>query len=201
MKSRTSWKRGHVGSKTRSLGQILEKKSCVLSRGYIFSQILMKLGENVCLDEISDKFENGSFQVKKYVTRSYQKNLCLQPRHCDLNPCSLMLYNTNRKAQVSDPRAIKALLFHFPKMFSTLSETNYINLVMLKLSSTDAFNLDESTLLILGKELIKSLPIYTSFYIKRESRLLKTLLLWEKMSVNDILTAFSPCPCMFFKPL
>ena len=45
------FKLGHVGSKTRSLGQILEKP-CVRSRGHIFSPILMKLGQNVCLDKI-----------------------------------------------------------------------------------------------------------------------------------------------------
>ena len=62
IKSRTSSKLGHVGSKTRSLVQILEKP-CVCSRGHIFSPILMKLGQNVCLDEISDKFEIGSCGV------------------------------------------------------------------------------------------------------------------------------------------
>ena len=40
----------HVGSKTRSLGHIFEKP-CVRSRGHIFSLIIMKLGQNVCLDE------------------------------------------------------------------------------------------------------------------------------------------------------
>ena len=50
---------GHVGSKTRSPGQILEKP-CVRSRGHIFSRILMK----VCLDDISDEFENGLRGVK-----------------------------------------------------------------------------------------------------------------------------------------
>ena len=50
MKSQMSLKLGHVGSKTRSLGQVLEKP-CVCSRGHIFSQIIMKLGQNVCLDE------------------------------------------------------------------------------------------------------------------------------------------------------
>ena len=49
---------GHVRSKTRSLGQILEKPY-VLFRGHIFSPIMMKLGQNVCLDEILDKCENG----------------------------------------------------------------------------------------------------------------------------------------------
>ena len=59
IKSQTSSKMGHVGSKTSSLGRILEKP-CVRSRGHIFSPIIMKLGQNVYLDEISDKFENGS---------------------------------------------------------------------------------------------------------------------------------------------
>ena len=62
MKSWTSWKLGYVGSKTRSLGLILEKP-CVSPRGYIFSPIIIKLGQNVCLDEISDKIENGSCWV------------------------------------------------------------------------------------------------------------------------------------------
>ena len=57
------FKNGHVGSKTRSLGQILEKPS-VRSRGHIFSWILMKVGQDVCLDDISDKIENGSCGVK-----------------------------------------------------------------------------------------------------------------------------------------
>ena len=54
---------GHVGSKTRSLDQMLEKP-CVCPRGQIFSPIIMKLGRDVCLDEILDKFENGSHCVK-----------------------------------------------------------------------------------------------------------------------------------------
>ena len=57
------FKNGHVESKTRSLGQILEKPS-VRSRGHIFSWILMKVGQDVCLDDISDKIENGSCGVK-----------------------------------------------------------------------------------------------------------------------------------------
>ena len=47
---------GHVGAKTRSLGQILEKPF-ICCRGHIFSPIIMKLGLNVCLDEISDKLD------------------------------------------------------------------------------------------------------------------------------------------------
>ena len=63
MKSRTCLNMGHVGSKTRSLGQILEKAN-VRSKGHIFSPIIMKLGKNVCRDEISDEFKNGSCRVK-----------------------------------------------------------------------------------------------------------------------------------------
>ena len=54
---------GNLGSKTRSVGQILEKP-CVRSRGHIFSPIIMKHGQNVCLDEISDLSKNGSCRVK-----------------------------------------------------------------------------------------------------------------------------------------
>ena len=63
IKAGTSLKMGHVRSKTSSLGQILEKPS-VHSRGLIFSLILVKLGQNVCLNEIWDDFENGSCRVK-----------------------------------------------------------------------------------------------------------------------------------------
>ena len=41
---------GHGGSKTRSQGQIFEK-AYVRSRGHIFSPIIMKHGQNFCLDE------------------------------------------------------------------------------------------------------------------------------------------------------
>ena len=54
---------GHVRSKTRSLGQMLEKP-CVYSRGHFFSPIIMKFGQNVCLDEISNEIENGSCRIK-----------------------------------------------------------------------------------------------------------------------------------------
>ena len=61
------------GSKGRSLDQILEK-SCVHSRGHIFSPIIMKLGQNVCLDEISEMLEMGHVGSK---TRSnLRKTLC-----------------------------------------------------------------------------------------------------------------------------
>ena len=48
----------HLRSKTRSLGQILEKP-CVRCRGHIFSPIIMNLGQNVCQNKVSDELENG----------------------------------------------------------------------------------------------------------------------------------------------
>ena len=56
----------HVGSKTRSQVQILEKP-CVCSGGHIFSLIIMKLGQNAFIDKILVVFENGSFWVKNKV--------------------------------------------------------------------------------------------------------------------------------------
>ena len=76
MTSQICVKMGQVRSKTRSVGQILEK-TCVCSRGHIFSQIIVKLGQNVCLDEILHEFENRLCWVKNYVTRSnLRKTLC-----------------------------------------------------------------------------------------------------------------------------
>ena len=63
MKSQMTLKMGHVGSKTRSLGKILEK-TYVCSRGHIFCPIILKHGQNVCVDQISDDFENGLCRVK-----------------------------------------------------------------------------------------------------------------------------------------
>ena len=63
MKSQTGSKNGHVASETGLLGQILEKL-CVRSRGQFFSPILMKHGQNVCLDKILDEYENVSCWVE-----------------------------------------------------------------------------------------------------------------------------------------
>ena len=51
MISRSSSKLGHVGSKTRSVGLKIEKP-CDLSRGHIFHEIFMNIGQNVHLDDI-----------------------------------------------------------------------------------------------------------------------------------------------------
>ena len=76
MKSRTSLKMGHVGSKTKSVGQMLEK-SVVRSRGHIFNEIIMKLCQNFCLHKISDEYKNGSCWVENSVTRSNLRKACV----------------------------------------------------------------------------------------------------------------------------
>ena len=54
----------HVGPKTRSVGQIIEKP-CEHFRDHSFGPIFIKLGQNDHLDNISVKFKYGSCQVKK----------------------------------------------------------------------------------------------------------------------------------------
>ena len=51
MKSRSSSNLGHVGSKTRSLGQIVDK-SCDHNRGFIFAPIFIKFIQNLHTDDI-----------------------------------------------------------------------------------------------------------------------------------------------------
>ena len=53
----------HVGSKIMSLCQILEKL-CVHCTGRIFSPIIMKLGQNVCLDETRTNSKLGFVESK-----------------------------------------------------------------------------------------------------------------------------------------
>ena len=53
----------YVGSKTRSLGQMLQKPY-VCSRGHNLNLFIMKLDKNVYLDKILNEFENGPCQVK-----------------------------------------------------------------------------------------------------------------------------------------
>ena len=55
------------------LGQILGKP-CVCSRGHIFSPIIMKLDQNVFLDEVSDKVEIGSCRVKNIFQSDYHES-------------------------------------------------------------------------------------------------------------------------------
>ena len=88
MKSRTRVKTGHGPSKTWSLGQILEKP-CVRTRGHIL--IIMKLAQNVCLDEISDEFENGSCWVKTRSLGQMSEKPCVRYRGHIFSPIIMEL--------------------------------------------------------------------------------------------------------------
>jgi len=61
--SRTNSNMGYVRSKTRSPSKILGH-SCLHSRGQICNPISMKLGKNVCFENIEAMFENMSCLVK-----------------------------------------------------------------------------------------------------------------------------------------
>ena len=61
--SRSSLKLGHVGSETRSLGQILEKP-CVHSKRHSCDPKFMKVWQIVNHHHILVKFETGSCWVK-----------------------------------------------------------------------------------------------------------------------------------------
>ena len=67
--SQSSSNMGDIGSKTRSVGQIMGKP-CEHYRGHIFGLIFIKLAQNDCLDNISVKFEYGLCRVKNKVSRS-----------------------------------------------------------------------------------------------------------------------------------
>ena len=64
IRSRSSSIMGGVGSKCRSLGQILAK-SCLHSSGHMFAPIFLILAQNDCLDGVSVKFDHGLGHSKK----------------------------------------------------------------------------------------------------------------------------------------
>ena len=75
----------------------------------------MKPGQSVRLDEILHMFEMGHVGSKSRSQGQIIEDPMLVTQGCDLNPCSLMAYPTVWKAQVSNSRAIMALLFfYFP---------------------------------------------------------------------------------------
>ena len=55
---------GGMGSKSRSLGQILVKY-CLQSRGHSIDAIFLKLAQNICLDNISVKSDHGWDGVRR----------------------------------------------------------------------------------------------------------------------------------------
>ena len=53
---------------------VVNSLPCECSKGHIFRLRIMKHGQNVCLDEISDKFENGSGVPRGLVVRCLTRN-------------------------------------------------------------------------------------------------------------------------------
>ena len=51
----------------------------------------MKLGQNVCLNEISEEIENGSCRVKNYVTKSNLRKPCVHSRGHIFSPIIMKL--------------------------------------------------------------------------------------------------------------
>ena len=81
---------GQVRSKTRSLDQISEKPY-VHSRGHIFTLIIMKLGQNVYLHKISDRFENASCWVKTRSLLQILEKPCVCSRNHIFSPIIMKL--------------------------------------------------------------------------------------------------------------
>ena len=75
MKCQSSLKLGHVGYKTRSLGQIIEKPY-IRSRGHIFMPIIMKL---FGLLKYGKSLKMGHV-MSKTVTRSIFEKHCVRSR-------------------------------------------------------------------------------------------------------------------------
>ena len=79
---------GHLRSKIRSLGQILQEPR-VCSRGHIFRLVIMKLDQSVCLDESSDEFENMLFRTKTTSLGHILEKPCVRSRGRIFSPIIL----------------------------------------------------------------------------------------------------------------
>ena len=67
----------------------------------IFSLIIMKHGQNVCLNEISDKFENGSCQVRIRSLGQRLEKPCAHSRDHIFSPIIMKLAQNNCLAEIS----------------------------------------------------------------------------------------------------
>ena len=70
---------GHVGSKTKSLGQIFEKPF-ITFRGHIFCPIIMKLGQNVSLMKSGMSLKMGHVGSKTMSLGQILEKLCVCSR-------------------------------------------------------------------------------------------------------------------------
>ena len=80
MISRSSLKLGHLGSKTRSPGQI-SRKPCSHSSGHIFQAIIMNLAQKVCLAD----FKVMYILLSSDFTNAYGSKLDLAVKGSNVN--------------------------------------------------------------------------------------------------------------------
>ena len=81
---------GHVDSKTISVTEILEKR-CVHSRGHNFRPLIMKLGQNVYHDKISDSLKMGQVSSKTRSPSQILEKLCIHKRRHNFSPIIMKL--------------------------------------------------------------------------------------------------------------
>ena len=80
---------GHVGSKTRSPGQILEKPCLHCCVATFFVQYSFKVAQNVCLRNILDEFENRSCWVNSRSLGQILEKPCVSCRGHIFSPILL----------------------------------------------------------------------------------------------------------------
>ena len=101
MKSRAKLKMGHVGSKTRSLGQLLENP-CVCFRGHIFSSILMKLGRMFALMKSQMSLKLGHVWSKTRLLGPILEKPCVRCRGHIFSPTSMKFFQKVCLGEISD---------------------------------------------------------------------------------------------------
>ena len=81
---------GHVGSKMRSLGQMIEKL-CVCCIGHMFSPIIMKLDKNVFLNESQTSSKVGHVGSSTWSLGQMIEKPCVGSRGQILSPIIMKL--------------------------------------------------------------------------------------------------------------
>ena len=90
MKSRSSSNMGHVGSKTRSVGQIKEKP-CEHSRGHSFCPIFIKLAPSDHLDKYRSSSNMGHVGSKTRSVGQIKEKPCEHSRGHSFCPIFIKL--------------------------------------------------------------------------------------------------------------
>ena len=100
MKSPSSSNLGHVGSKSRSVGQIM-KKPCLLSRGHIVEPKLMKFYQNDSLMKYWLSLTLGQMGSKSRSVGQIMKKPCKHSRSHIIEPIFMKFYQNDRLDKIS----------------------------------------------------------------------------------------------------